>query len=336
MASKRYESLKALIKPDSRGLIIIRPDPDSLASAMALSLIFHKNRAFADIAVQEPIKRSENRTMVKLLRIQTLPLRESMLPEYNRFCAVDAQPNQFPDLRLPVWDIVIDHHPVAQQGYAYGFSDIRPEMGATSSILVEYLEAARIRITERVATALCYGIITDTDRFQRSLNKEDVAAFSRVFPYANHQLLRLIDTNEIPRKQLGYFELALQRFKNEKRRAVLHVGASESADIAVILADFFIRVSGIQVVAVSCVASEKLVIIFRSRSLKKDVGRIAEIHFSDLGNAGGHRSAARAEIPLERLPPDVKVYSFDSVERFVDRRLGRPGKPAQPETGARP
>ncbi|MEW6442237.1 MAG: DHH family phosphoesterase [bacterium] len=335
MSTRRYDMLKSIIRPDSRGLVLIRPDPDSLASALALCLIFHQNRAAADIALRDPIKRVENRTMVKLLRIPVLTFKEPMLAEYNRICAVDGQPNQFPELQLPTWDIIIDHHPIAP-GYTYAFADIRPDMGATSSMMVEYLDAARIRLTERIATALCYGIITDTDHFQRSLSREDAVAFSRLFPNANHQLLRVIDANEIPKRYLAYFELAFMRLNEKNRRAVLHLGAADSADVAVIVADFLIRISGIHMVAVSCLTAEKLVIIFRSGGVRPDVGRIADIHFSDLGSAGGHRSAARAEIPLDRLPHDVKVYSFDSIERFIERRLARPGKPALVETGPKP
>lgn len=327
MAAKRYETLKVLLKPGSRGLILVHPDPDSLASAQALAMLFHKNRASADIALHEPVKRIENRTMVRLLHIPTLPFKDHLIASYDLKCLVDAQPSQFPSVDLPAWDIVIDHHPLVQ-GFSYAFSDIRPEMGATSSMLVEYLQDAKVRITERLATALCYAIITDTDRFQRSVTKLDAQAFSQVFPLANYQLLTLIDSKEIPRRHLSFFQTALQRLDVKNGRTILHIGAADSADIAVVLADFLIRVSGIRTVAVSCFAADKLIIIFRSQSPRHNAGRAAEIHFADLGSAGGHRSAARAEIPLDRLPAEVKVYSIDSVEKFIEKRLGRPGKPS--------
>ena len=326
MAPRRYEALKSLLKPGSRGLILIHPDPDSLASAWALVMIFRKNRASADIALAEPIKRVENRTMVRLLRIPTLPFKETMIHAYDLKCTVDAQPNQFPNLKLPGWDIVIDHHPEVPTTEMV-YADIRPDMGATSSMMVEYLLDARIRINERIATALCYAIITDTDRFQRSVTKQDAQAFGRVFARANHALLALIDSKEIPRRQMEYFQVALQRFRVKNRRLVVHIGACDSADIAVILADFFVRISGIHTVIVSCIASEKLVLIFRSTGPRRNVGKSAKNHFGELGSAGGHRAAARAEIPLDRLPPEVKVYSYDSIETFVQKRLARPGKP---------
>jgi len=327
MTLKRYETLQSALKAGSRGLILIHPDPDSLASAQALALLFRKNRASADIVLVEPIKRIENRTMVRLLNIPTLPFKESMLAAYDLTCTVDAQPTQFPALKVPRWDIVIDHHPLAPTT-AGTYTDIRPHMGATSSMMVGYLLEAGIRINARMATALCYAIITDTDHFQRSVTKQDAQAFSRVFPVADFQLLTLIDSKEIPRRQLEYFQVALQRFHVKKGRLVLHIGASDSADIAVILADFFVRISGIHMVVVSCIATEKLILIFRSVTPRRNVGKSAKNHFGDLGSAGGHRAAARAEIPLQKLPPEVKAYSVHSIEAFIEKRLAKPGKPS--------
>jgi nanoRNase/pAp phosphatase (c-di-AMP/oligoRNAs hydrolase) len=193
--------------------------------------------------------------------------------------------------------------------------------------MTEYLREANVRLSEKLATALCYGIITDTDSFQRTVSPSDAAAFSHLFPLANHGLLRTIEQTEIPLRQLSYFDLALQRLRVHARRAVVHIGAAESADIAVILADFFIRVAGIQFVVVSVIAQDKLILIFRSRNARKDAGKIAAGRFHDLGNAGGHRYAARAEVPLERLPAEVKIYSPDAVEKFIDKRLSQARKP---------
>ena len=327
MANNKYEQLKPRLGPDQKALILIKPDPDSLASAWALAHLFKKARSSAEIALFEPIKRIENRNMVKFLRIPVSPFKAASLPSYSRLCLVDAQPNQFPELEDGdlSWDIVIDHHPIVD-GYSYLHSDLRPETGATSTIMTQYLLAAKVPIRERLATALCYGIITDTDHFQRNMTREDALAFSALFPRVNYTALKLIEQTEIAFRHLPYLDLALHRLKVKSRRAVLSLGAVETADIAVILADFFIRVSGIEFVAVAGIEKDKLVIIFRSRNLKRDAGKIAKLRFSDLGAAGGHRSAARAEIPLERLPPEVKLYNPDAVEEFIAKRLRGTGK----------
>lgn len=324
MNHSRYEELAALLGPDQRGLIVIRPDPDSLASAWALALLFKLNHSAADIAISEPIKRIENRTMVKLLRIPVLAWKDVQPETYSRFCLVDGQPNQFPELSLN-FSLVIDHHPLHPE-YSYRFSDIRPEMGATSTILTEYLIAAKVRIREKLATALCYGIITDTDHFLRNMTKADAQAIAHLFPLVNYHRLQVIEQAEIPSRQLPYFDHAFHRLAVKNRRAVVHMGPADTADIAVIVADFLIRVSGIQFVALSCIVAEKLVIIFRSRDLRKNAGKIAARLFSELGSAGGHQAAARAEIPLDRLPGGLDPREPAAVEKYIARLLKKPGK----------
>ncbi len=327
MSDELYNKLKPLLGPDEEAVILIRPDPDSLASACALRDLFKKNHSAATIVTYEPIKRLDNRTMVKTLRIPVTPLKEVKLKDFTRFCIVDGQPNQFPDVSIDKWDVIIDHHPLVS-GYEAVFCDIRPEMGATATIMAEYMFNAEFKIGQKLATSLCYGIITDTDRFQRNMTQDDALAFSSLFPHISYNLLKVIEQTEVPMRQIQFIDTALHRLHVKSRRAVVHIGAPESADIAVIIADFLLGVSGIEFVAVSCIVPEKLVVIFRSRSSRRDAGKIAKLHFSKFGSAGGHSTAARAEIRLSDLPREAKVYSPESIEDFIRKRLSRPGKSA--------
>jgi len=93
----------------------------------------------------------------------------------------------------------------------------------------------------------------------------------------------------------------------------------------VIIADFLVRLSGLNFVAVSIIAGDKLILIFRSRNLRRHAGRIAHRYFGELGSAGGHAAAGRAEIPLPQAPAEIKLFDFDSIERWIERKLGRPG-----------
>ncbi|HSW39782.1 MAG TPA: hypothetical protein VLL97_09855 [Acidobacteriota bacterium] len=324
MDKKSYGLLKPHLGPGHRAMILVRPDPDSLASAWALSLLFEKEKSSAVITIHESLKRIENRTMVKLMHIPVVLFKETDINSYNRWCIVDAQPNQFPDLDIP-WDIVIDHHP-AVEGHTYLYSDIRPETGATSTILTQYLHDAGVHVGEWMSTSLCYGIISDTDHFQRNMTRADALAFSSLFPHVNYAALQAIEQTEILFRHLPYLNLALSRLKVKSRRVVISLGAVDSADIPVILADFFIRVSGIEFVAVAGIEKEKLVIIFRSRGIRRNTGKIVSQRFSELGSAGGHHSTARAELPIGCLPPEVKLYNPDSIEEFISKRLQRPKK----------
>ena len=327
----KWNELQAVVEPNDRILCLIRPDPDSIASAFALRTLLGRRVESVTVAYDEPSKRLQNRAMVKLLRLSLESVKSVDVNRFTKVALLDAQVNQFPDYRDWTFHLAFDHHPLIEE-YPYLFADIRPETGATSTILAEYLAAAKVRISERLATALCYGIKTDTDDFQRHTGRADAEAFSRLFPLANYHLLQSIDQSEIPYRQLDFMDLALHRLRVKKRRAVVHLGAAEGADIAVIIADFLIRVSGIEFAVVSIIAEDKLILIFRSRNPRRHAGRIAFNHFGEIGSAGGHAAAGRAEIPLDQVPSEVKVFDFDSIERWIEKELGRPAKTRTQET----
>jgi nanoRNase/pAp phosphatase (c-di-AMP/oligoRNAs hydrolase) len=79
------------------------------------------------------------------------------------------------------------------------------------------------------------------------------------------------------------------------------MGKVDSADILVILADFFLRVHGLSTTMVSGINEDKLIVVFRGDGLRRDMGKFAKRLFGDVGSAGGHKSMARAEIPMEKL-----------------------------------
>ena len=329
----KWAELQAVLEPTDRLLCLIRPDPDSMASALALRTILRRRVETVVVAYDEAITRLENRAMVKLLRLAMVHADTVDISRFTKVALVDGQSSQFPDRENWSFQLVFDHHPIIHE-YPYLFTDIRPGLGATSTLMEEYLRAARVRVSERLATALCFGIKTDTDNFQRGTRLADAEAFSRLFPRANFRLLQTIEQAEIPSRQLSFFDLALHRLRVKQRRAVVHLGAAESADIAVIIADFLIRVSGIEFVVVSIFLADKLVLIFRSRSLRRHAGRIAHNHFGEIGSAGGHPAAGRAEILLVDLPAEIKLFDPDSVERWIERELARPGKSRTAEAGS--
>jgi len=302
-------------------LILVHPDPDSIASALALRRIVLRKCSKVAIAYDEEVKRLQNRAMIHLLKVHMVNVKEVKFIDFDLVAVVDGQRDHFPLLANKRVDLCIDHHSVST-GYAYRFADIRPEFGATSSIMSEYLEAARVKVSRSLATALCYGIKTDTDNFTRNVQKPDAVAFSRLFPRADYYLLRSIDLVEISIHDLGMFRAALERLRVKRKRAVIHLGQVTSADLLVIIADFLIRVFEVQDVMVSGFAEGRLTIIFRNRNLRRNIGALAKKAFESLGSAGGHRYAARAEISLQCLPrPCRRMEADGEVLKWIQTRL---------------
>jgi nanoRNase/pAp phosphatase (c-di-AMP/oligoRNAs hydrolase) len=316
----QLNELRELFSPEDRLLIIIKPDPDSIASSLALKTLLLKSIRYATTAYVGEITRQENIALVKLLNIPMERIGEIDFIEFNRKAILDGQPTHFDLLEDHHFDVVIDHHPITK-GYKASFKDIRPTYGSTSTIMTEYLNAARIKPSIRLSTALLYGIKTDTNNFERDTVPEDVWAFRYLFPKANKTLLHKIELSEFSPEILNYFKIAFERMRILRDKIFVHMGEMDNPDVCVQLADFLMRVNNISWTVISSVVDDDLVIILRSDGYRKDAGKMASKLFGDLGSAGGHRSAARAEIPLSNLRKRLRGFREETIENWIIRRI---------------
>jgi len=300
-------------------LIAINADPDAIASAMAVKRLLWRKVTGITIAHVNIIKRPDNLAMIRLLGVPLIHWNGLDRSGFNRVVMVDSQPDHHLDFQALVPDVIIDHHPMT--GASAPFQDIRPGYGSVSTIMTEYLKAAKIRPSAKLATGLFYGIKTDTNNFQRQAVLEDIRAFQYLFRYANPHLARKIEYAEIRLDFLKYYRIAIEKMKFRKRRAFVHLGQVVSSDVCVLIADFFMRVNRIEYSIVSGTCDGRLVIIFRNDGLRKNAGTLAAQSFGKIGQAGGHKSMARAEIPLSGLPTDVKAEDDNALLRWIMRQV---------------
>jgi nanoRNase/pAp phosphatase (c-di-AMP/oligoRNAs hydrolase) len=296
-------------------LIAINADPDAIASAMAVKRLLWRKVAGITISHVNVIKRPDNLAMIRLLGVPLTHWSGLDKAGFTRVVMVDSQPDHHEDFKGLSPDVIIDHHPVT--GASAPFQDIRPGYGSVSTIMTEYLKAAKIRPSAKLATGLFYGIKTDTDDFQRQTVPEDVRAFQYLFRYANPHLVRKIEYAEIRIDFLKYYKVAIEKMKFRKRRTFVHLGPVVSPDVCVLIADFFMRVNRIEYSIVSGTCDGRLVIIFRNDGLRKNAGTLAAQSFGKFGQAGGHKSMARAEIHLSDLPPEAKVEDEKSMLKWI-------------------
>ncbi|RJX34549.1 MAG: phosphoesterase [Desulfarculus sp.] len=319
--------LLSRFQAEDRVLVIIAADPDALASAMAVRRLLWRRVASVTIARVNEVTRPDNLTMMSLLGIKAVPLAEVDPAAFSKRVMVDSQPHHYQEFPGLPMEVIIDHHPLGDKSAGQGgLVDIRPRYGATSSIMTEYLKGAKITPSVRLATALVYGIKTDTDSFGRASLLEDVQAFQYLFPKANQSTLRKIEFSELRLKDLALLHLALDRFAVRKSTLYVHLGKVASPDNLVQIADFFMRVESVFISVVSGICGNKLVVILRNATYRTNAGKMAEEAFAELGTAGGHPSMARAEISLEALANQCKDLSDDALGLWVQRRLQRSGK----------
>jgi nanoRNase/pAp phosphatase (c-di-AMP/oligoRNAs hydrolase) len=270
------------------------PDPDAIASAWALRTLLGRTKSAATIATFGAITRPENRAMTRILEIDVEQVKPGALEEYDMVAMVDTQPAFFEEALGEV-DLVIDHHPEDTPARAR-LRDIRPAYGATSTILTEYLRAADVKIRERLATALLYGIKADTLHLERGTTRADMEAFAFLHGLANRNALRRIERPDLPEAALDVLARGIAGRRLVEGVMFAHLGPVGYPELVAQFADLFLQVEGAEWSVVSGRINNELHVSVRNVGYVRAAGDVVHDAFGDLGSAGGHRSMAKAVI----------------------------------------
>ena len=296
-------------------LIVINADPDAIASAMAVNRLLWRRVTNVTISNINTITRPDNMAMIRLLDVTLIHLSKIDFHFYNKFVIVDSQPvhnESFTDIKFTA---VIDHH--EDSGCDVPFKDIRPDYGATATIMTEYLRAAKIKLTKPLATGLFHAIKTDTGNFERNATNADIRAFQYLFTHANIHLARRMEQVDLRIDFLEYFKTALNAYALDQNRIFAHLGDLKNPDVCVLIADFFMRINMVTWSLVSGLYENRLVIVIRNDGLRKDAGNVANQLFGQFGPAGGHKNMARAEIPFENIKSEIPDSAPSAITNWI-------------------
>lgn len=319
----KLEQLTSLFSKNERWLILFIGDPDALASGMALKRILARRVQSVGLAMVNEITRPDNLAMVRYLQIPVKRLTPPFLAQYDRFALVDSQPHHHPDFQDIKFSVVIDHHPKSKKHPVQAdFQEIQSDYGSNSTLMTEFIYNFNLRPGKFLSTALLYGIKTDTHSFEQHFHDADIKAFRYLSKFADHMILRKIVRSEFRVEWLKYFSHAFRKMRLLGDGLTVFMDNVDSTDILVILADFFLRVHDISWDIVSGIHNDTLVAIFRGDGIKVDMGNLASRLFGDVGSAGGHKSMARAEVPLSYLQnehPQKFIWERLQKQKLIQR-----------------
>ncbi|NGM69967.1 bifunctional oligoribonuclease/PAP phosphatase NrnA [Natronolimnobius sp. AArcel1] len=292
------------------------PDPDAIASAVALVAIADSLGLEADACYFGEISHQENRAMVNLLDLDLRQLSpEDSLDAYGSFALIDhSRPGindgLSPDLEV---DVVIDHHP--PRGPVPGaFVELREQVGATSTILTEYLEQFDLLADWATATALLYGIRIDTSDFTREVAPDDFHAASLLWPHADTSLLEQIERPTIEGDTLETIARAIKNREQRGTVAAASVGQLSNRDALPQAADQLLAMDGVETTLVFGFRDEMAFCSARSRAADIDLGETLRDAFDRIGSAGGHADMAGAQLEVGIL---ASADDADEVESIV-------------------
>ena len=313
----RVQQYQRFFHDADRVLILLHndPDPDALASGLALRNVLRRTKQTAIIAAVEGVTRPENLRMINLLDIHIEIIRPEQVDEFERVAMVDVQPHYFRGLIDRV-DLVIDHHP-EQPGYSAVFKDIRPDFGSTSTILTEHLRAVDANISERTATAMLYAIKSDTLFFNRQANRVDIEAFSYLYPLADAALIRKMEGAEITMDRLEYVLKAKQNGRMTEQVFCAFLGACPREDFIPYVADFYLQLENVKWTIISGIVNDSLIMSVRNLGYSRNAGEFVRKYFADIGSAGGHRAMAKAVVPLRAFKEKFGNLQADGLTDLV-------------------
>lgn len=311
----RIAALLSTLRSLSKPLAVVahdNPDPDAIASAVALTTIAEWVGTESEAMYFGEVTHQENRALLNLL---SLPITAADpetfdIETYGAVALVDharAGVNDSLPPETPV-QIVVDHHPQRQPIDARGaYLDIRPEIGSTSTIMTAYLQQLGITPDSPVATALLYGIQTDTDQFTREVADADYDAAAFLSATADESVLSRIESPTVSASVLETLATAITERSVRESALASCVGELTDRDALPQAADELLNMEGIETVIVFGYTEEMIYVSGRTRDSSVDLGETLRDAYGQVGSAGGHAQMAGAQVPMGVL---------DSIEEW--------------------
>jgi nanoRNase/pAp phosphatase (c-di-AMP/oligoRNAs hydrolase) len=325
--SAKFRRLVELLKGKSKLLIVLQdnPDPDAIGAASAIRKIANSVAGMKCTFVYGGvIGRGENRAMVRYLNLPLRTVKEIEFDNFEAIVMVDSQPGTgntcLPDSIIP--DVVIDHHPIRKKTRTAAFWDIRRNYGSTSTILCEYLAEAKIKPEIPLATALLYGIRSDTQDLGREAVQADIDAIEMLYPIANKRMLSQIQRGSEPR---DYFKMLSEGLLNSRiygNSIVTNLGEINNPDMIGEVADLLLREENTMWTVCTGLFKGRLLVSVRTDADNLSAETVIKKIVYRRGSGGGHLTYAGGQLRLRKDTRKERVWLEALVrDRFL-RAIG--------------
>jgi nanoRNase/pAp phosphatase (c-di-AMP/oligoRNAs hydrolase) len=246
-----YSHLARVLEREASGarfLILTHqsPDPDALGALVGVRYLLERGfgRA-AEVATRGRIQRAENVAMVRELGLRFADYATLDHSAFSGTLLVDTQPGfghtEVPD-DIPLL-AVFDHHEADAKGPPVQVPhwDVRPEVGATSSLVYEYVRESKIELDTHAATSLFCGVRFDTADLAHAVGALDEEAYNATLRRADKAQLARIQRPPLPPDYYRELGQALRHAKRYGSLVVALLGEVTNPGTIAEMADFFLR-----------------------------------------------------------------------------------------------
>jgi nanoRNase/pAp phosphatase (c-di-AMP/oligoRNAs hydrolase) len=283
------------------------PDHDAVASAFALQHLLGLEGFTSRLIFDGTIQRDSLIQMIQNLNILIKPAQEYLITETDKIVIVDGCKGNKNVTDLIGDEVgIIDHHEVTSPEDV-GFSDIRPEYGACSTIIYYYYNELGHEMPKNIATALLCGLLVDTALMTRGVSEADLEAYSYLYTIANVTFVNSNLRNNIQVRDLDFYLKAIQRVKIQDRYAFCYIEEGCNQNMLGILGDFFLSLQEVDFVFLCAKNESQINFSLRSEVKEWSAAIVIQDILKGIGFGGGHADMAGGIIR------DISLFDRDRI-----------------------
>jgi nanoRNase/pAp phosphatase (c-di-AMP/oligoRNAs hydrolase) len=260
---------------------------------------------------------------VKKTNVKLAAWDDDKLGDFDAIILTDVMPgvtySPLPEGVVPL--AVIDHHRNRRKPKC-PFTDIRPEVGATSSIIFSYYMEVEEPISPDLAASLLYAIESDLAGAAGQPGELDNLALSSLTLLADTRKLYQMRYVDLPQSYYTVYASGLSNAMYYDSAILSHLDTIDTPEKPAVVADFLLRFEPIVWALVTAVYEDRLVISLRTSSGKLSAADMIRRLIRNDGEGGGHRTKAGGFIPLESNTPAEIERKRSLLRRRYLRALG--------------
>ena len=297
------------------------PDADALASGFTLKWYLEKNGKTPRFIYSGkfPVSKSNLVLMKETLKIPVEFVTELEKPEL--LIMVDCRYGESNVTRFEADNIaVIDHHQFS--GTLPEMSEVRSNYGSCATVLFELLKNEGIDINEDtdIATALYYGLMTDTGGFAEISHPAD-KDLRDCAKYRNTDIV-LFKNSNLSREELSIAGEALNNayYNDDYSYSVVEAKPCDP-NILGIISDMLLEVDSIDTCLVYSILPFGVKISVRSCVKEVKASELAGYIAEGLGGGGGHLVKAGGFLKKDLIESGGTEYTKEALEKLLNSRM---------------
>lgn len=283
------------------------PDPDAISSCAGLQYLLAHRGVNSEIVYDKDLEKTDALLMLQIFGIEIRPAGTvETMGEEDWTVLVDVQKGSSNVTDLVTDEMaVIDHHENNGDSTCK-FADIRPHIGACASIISSYFFENEIEPPQKIATALVFGIMKDTDNLTRGVSDLDIDMFYKMYRCADLGMIQTLNCNQLKMEDIQHYAKAFQTIEVYGVLGFMRLDCLDDSLLGS-ASDIVLSLDTVDVVVAYSKRPTGIKFSIRSENPQYKANALIRFILKGIGAGGGHDHMAGGFLPIANIPADKKI-----------------------------